>query len=117
MAEILGKGGMQLPGDGSFVRYQPKDGSTPNVAIVKAVHNTNELMVQLEILWREGQDHDDVPPGGWYGYRAEGVEGKDSEGTWHWPPRVQKVPDVFAELPDLSEDPEARQARIEELGG
>lgn len=109
--------GMQLPEEGSFVRYQPVDGSTPNVAIVKAVSGKSDLLVQLEILWRDGQDHDPTPAGGWYGYRAPSDTVYEGQGTWHWPPRVQKVPDVFEEMPDVSDDPVARQRRIEELGG
>lgn len=114
MVEYLNPDGRQLPLDGSTVRYQPEDGSTANVAIVKAVAQDDPWRVQLEIFWREGQEKDGVPPGGWYRYDdSEEPEGK----TWHWPPRFQKVPDVFEELPDVSDDPVARKRRIEELGG
>lgn len=113
MVEYLHKDGRQLPIEGSTVRYVPEDGSTPNVAIVKAVAQDDPWRVQLAIFWRDGQPEDAKPAGGWY----RNDEKDHAPLTWHWPPRFQQVPDVFEELPDVSDDPQAQQRRIEELGG
>lgn len=112
MADYLDRKGRQLPDKGRIVRYVPLDESESNVAIVKAVAQDDPWRVQLEILWRDEQPEDPKAAGGWYRH-----DDQQSPGTWHWPPRFQEVPDVFEELPDVSGDDQARQRRIEDLGG
>lgn len=106
MASEVNAQGVPVPEVGDGVLYVPEQGKVWAAVVTGIVEGT---MVNVT-AFPPGENPRGIE-------RAISYDGNAGDDTWHWQTKDSGVQDVFAELPDLSNDPEARQARIEELGG
>lgn len=118
MASEANSQGVLIPVVGDNVLYVPEPGKIW-AAIVTGIVDESSLMVNVT-AFPPGENPRGIDRTISYDYDESRQSNAD---TWHWEPGAPaamsslNTPDVFAELPDLSNDPEAARSRIEELGG
>jgi hypothetical protein len=114
MASEVNSQGIPIPEVGDDVLYTPEPGKTW-AAIVTGIVDVASLMVNVT-AFPPGENPRGIDRAISYDQDASRQSNAD---TWQWKTASSPGPvqDAFAELPDMSSDPVARQARIEELGG